>query len=72
MTPIEPKSSTTTSTGNGGPTYYKSTESSPVDKKRKPVHTAKPLSAKQIRKSLNISKKDIAIARRIVNRIRHK
>lgn len=41
-------------------------------KKRKPVHTVKALSAKEIRNGLKIKKRDIVIARRIVNNIRHK
>ena len=41
---------------------------SSTKEKRKPVHIAKPLSADQIRKQLKISKRDILIARTIVNK----
>jgi len=40
--------------------------------KRKPVHVVKPLSGSEIRSRLKISKRDIIIARKIVNNIRHK
>jgi DNA-directed RNA polymerase specialized sigma54-like protein len=77
MTPIKPEHNSTIASfdGIGGSSGYSSgpsISSSDIKIKRKPVHVAKPLSATQIRQSLKISKKDIMIARRIVNKIRHK